>query len=231
MRRPSVLALILTASIAMWSPQAFSQTTDKDVEAKIESALKDYKAGKTGEAMASLQEAVALMQKSAQKGMAAFFPKAPEGWEAGKLDSQSISSGGEGHSGSWTTLSQSFTRKKDELKVSIALANSPDMIKAQKGMLEGFKNPEMLKMMNSDPAHQVKLIDQAGWVGLRQITKGKGDDKGKAEIIVLTDACMLTLQVDSADEAVLDTFFKQIDLKGLAAAAPKAKKTEKSDSQ
>jgi hypothetical protein len=230
MRCFAVCALALSASISLWSSGAIAQTTDKDIEGKIESALKDYKTGKTGEAMTALQEAISLMQKSAQKGMAAFFPKAPEGWEAGKLDSQSISSGGD-HTSSWTTLNQNFTRKKDELKVSVSLANSPELIKAQKGMLDAFKNPQMLKMMNADPARQIKLIEQAGWVGVRQVEKAKDDNKGKVEIILIIDACMLTLNINSDDEAALDKFFKQIDLKALAAAAPKPKKVEKADSE
>lgn len=226
MRWNSVVALLVAGAVAVWPVVALAADADKDVEAKIESALKDYKAGKTGEAMTSLQEAISLIQKSSRKGMAAFFPKAPDGWEAGKLDSQSVSGGGEGGSSFWTTLSQDFTRKKDQLRVSVSLANSPEMIKAQKGAMEVFKNAETLKAMNSDPAHQYKLVEQAGWVGLRTVEKGKDGDKGRCEIILFTDACLLTLRVDSADEAVLDQFFKQIDLKALAAAAPKAKKSE-----
>ena len=221
--------LVVGVSLAMGSGRVFGQSADKDVEAKIESALKAYRSGQTGEAMSSLQEAIAMIQKSTEKGLAAFFPKAPEGWDASKLDSQSLSTGGSDNGGgSWTTLSQNFTRKKDPLKVTVTLTNSPQLIQAQKGMLAAFKNPEMLKALNADPNHQVKLIEQSGWVGLRQITKGKGqDDKGKGEIAVYSDSCVLTLQVDSDDQAVLDTFWKSIDLKGLAAASPKSKKTDK----
>ena len=231
MRSLTLLALLAAGVVvAMESGRAFAQDTDKDVEAKIESALKAYKSGQTGEAMSSLQEAISMIQKSTEKGLAAFFPKAPEGWKASKLDSRSLSTGGSDNSGgSWTTLSQSFTRKKDSLKVTVSLANSPQMIKAQKGIMEAFKSPDILKAMNADPNHQVTLIDQAPWAGLRQITKGKGQgDKCKCEIVVYSDSCVLTMQVDSDDQTVLDTFWTSTDLKGLAGAAPKSKKTDKS---
>lgn len=221
--------LAVCASVAAGPGRVLAESTDKDVEAKIESALKAYRSGQTGEAMSSLQEAISLIQRSAEKGLAAYFPKAPEGWKASKLDSQSLSTGGSDNGGgSWTTLSQNFTREKDPLKVTVTLANSPQLIQAQKGMLAAFKNPEMLKAMNADPNRQVKLIEQDGWVGLRQITKGKGgSDKGRGEVTVYTDSCVLTMQVDSDDQAVLETFWKSIDLKGLAGAAPKSKKTDK----
>jgi hypothetical protein len=218
-------------SVTVASSELAAGTTDKEIEAKISAGLKAYQDGRTGEAISALQEAIAGMQKSQHKGMAAFFPKAPEGWEAGKLDSASISanSGQEGGS-SVTTLTQEFTRKSDDLKVTVTLANSPELIKAQEKLLEVYKNPEMTKMMNANPDHQLKVIDENGWTGLRQIMK-EDEGKGSASITAFSGACILTLQVQNNDGDVLDMFWKTIDLKGLAAAAPKSKPVQKADSE
>jgi translation initiation factor 2 beta subunit (eIF-2beta)/eIF-5 len=187
---------------------------DGDAEAKIQQALKLYKEGKAGDAIIALQDAIAIIQQSQSKGMAAFFPKAPDGWEAGKLETNSISSGAGSEAMTMTTLSQTFTRTSDKLDVKVTLTNSPQLIQPQKTMLDNLKNPQIMAAMNQDPDHKMKLIDRDGWAGWQSLTKN-----GSAEIAIFNNSNLLNINVDKNDEAVLNQFFSTFDLKGLAATA------------
>jgi hypothetical protein len=62
---------------------------------------------------------------------------------------------------------------------------------------------------------QFALIDQDGWIGWKVINK-----KSNAQVILFCKTCMFQIEVRKSDEAVLNTFFKAVDLKGLAAALP-----------
>jgi hypothetical protein len=184
------------------------------VEALIGQGLAKYRAGKTAEAIADLQQAVALMQQSLQKGLAAFFPKAPQGWQAGKVESSAVAAtgtGGEG--GSWTQVSRRYTRQADKLAVTVTMTNAPHLIQAQQGLSGMYRNPQMLQTLNRDPNRKVELVQAPGWFGWIIIEKGK-----RAQAAAFCKGCLLTVEVPKDDEPLLKTFWSAIDLKGLAAA-------------
>lgn len=199
---------------------------DKAVEGLITKGLAAHKAGKTHDAIAALQEAILLMQKSQEKGLAGFFPKAPAGWTAGELDSSSAAFGtGEGGA-TYTTLTQQFTREEDGATVNVSLSNSNQLVEAHKAMAESYKNPEVLKMMNQDPNTKVKLIDKDGWTGWMTIEKDNS-----AQAIAFSSGCLLTVQVDKGDEATLELFWNAIDHKALAKATVVEAKTKPADKE
>jgi hypothetical protein len=215
-KRICVLAVLVLACVTAWTYAADKDSAikDGDAEAKIQQGLTLYKEGKAGEAIVALQDAIAIIQQSQSKGLAGYFPKAPEGWEAGQLESNSVSSGSGGEVMTMTTLSQKFTRKSDSLEVKVTLTNSPQMIQPQKTMLDNLKNPQILAAMNQDPDHKMKLVDREGWAGWQSITKD-----GQAEMAAFNGANLLNINVDKDDEKVLNQFWSAIDLKGLAAPA------------
>ena len=183
-----------------------------DAEAAIQKGLQLYKEGQAGAAIAALQEAIGIIQKSQQKGLAAFFPKAPDGWEAGKLETNSAASGSGKDSFTLTALEQDFTRKSDSLKVRISLTNSPQLIEPQKAMLENFrKNPMILQTINQAGEQKMTMISRDGWEGWQNSIKD-----GNGEIIAFNGSNMLNIHMDKFDQSVLDQFWNAIDLKGLA---------------
>ncbi len=214
--RRSTIALGLVGILA--AAGAYAAEKEADVEALINKGLKAYKDGDSADAITALQEAISALQKSQEKGFAAFFPKPPAGWEAGKLDSQSMSAGtGEGAM-NYSTLSQSFTQGKGDgqIRVKVTLTNSPQFAETYKGMAETYKNPEMLKILNADPKQKLTMIDQNGWVGFRHIQK-----ESKAEAFAFCGSCLLMVEANKDDEQALDAIWNAIDLKGLAAAVPR----------
>lgn len=211
-----MLLCVAVSACAAWA------ANDKDpkaaVEARILAGLKAYKDGKTQEAVAALQEAVALMQASQQQGLAALFPKAPDGWEAGKIESQSMSLGGsDQQSGAYTSLSRTYTRKADNVEATITLLDSKQMIEAQRQLVETYKNPAMLAMLNQDPDKKTTLIDQQGWIGWKIVSKGQS-----AEAMAFNQSYLLTVRVSAGDEPVLDGFWKAIDFRAIVPAAKPA---------
>jgi hypothetical protein len=216
MRRLAIV-LALAGVLGLSGLFAAEKETAVDVEALIQKGLKAYKDGKGGEAIQALQDAIAAIQKSQEKGLAAFFPKAPAGWEAGKMESQSLSMGSSEGGTNYTVLSQAFTQGKDDnaIEVKVTLTNSPQQGEAYKSMVDTYKNPEMLKILNADAKQKITMIDQDGWVGFRHIEK-----ESKGQIIVFHGPCMLMLDCDKDNEKALDAIWKGIDLKGLAKATP-----------
>lgn len=225
MRRIGFLAALVIAGAASFSVAAEATAPKPDPQALIQQAQDAYKQGHIQQAIDAMQKAIALLQESQREGLAAFFPKPPDGWEAGKVQSNSFSAGGnqQEKNFSYTTLTRTYKHKGDDLSVEITLANSPQMINTYKGMMDTFKNPQTLAMMNQNPDTKIALIDQEGWSGWSTLNKG-----GDAEIIALNGAYLLTLKVSKDDKATLDSFWKAIDLKALntQAAHPAAKQAE-----
>lgn len=211
----AILTISLLGFAAAIGFAADKESTPADVEAAIQQGLKDFKAGRSADAIQSLQSAISMIQKSQQKGAAKGFPKAPAGWEAGKLESQSISTGSATENFAWTMLTQAFTRKSDNTRVNIELANSPQLIEPQKAMFENLKNPQVLAMMNQSPDTKLSMISQDGWAGMKIV------EKQEAKIVAFCDNSLITITVNKADEAALETFWKAVDLKALAATLPK----------
>ncbi len=204
------LAMLLV-SAAIWAGDA--KKKPDVVEALIAKGLAEYRSGKTQEAIADLQKAIAMMQKSLQKGMAAFFPKPPPGWEAGKVESTAMTMGSGEQSGSWTQVTRRYARTKDKVTVTVTMVNAPRLIEAQKSASAAYRNPQMLKMLNRDPKTRIALIDQAGWFGWTVVNKGRS-----AQASAFSKGCLLTAQAGNDDEQALKAIWNAIDLKALAAA-------------
>ncbi len=218
-KRTSIVVALAISGISLWAVAADKDAKPADAEAAIQKGLQLYKEGQAGAAIAALQEAIGIIQKSQQKGLAAFFPKAPDGWEAGKLESNSAASGSGKDSFTLTAIEQSFTRKSDSLKVRISLTNSPQMIEPQKAMLENFrKNPMILQTINQAGEQKMTIISRDGWEGWQNSTKD-----GNGEIIAFNGSNMLNIHMDKFDQSVLDQFWNAIDLKGLAGQSAASK--------
>ena len=212
--------LIAAGAVMLTAAAAYPQAKDADVESLVQKGLKAYKDGKAQDAIKALQDAIAIIQKSQEKGLAAFFPKPPAGWEAGEIESGSgaISSAGASGSMSYTHLSRRYTHKADKgeekLEVTVSMTNSPQLIEPQKAMVETYRKPEIMKAMNMGPT-KFTLIDKDGWIGWKTV-----DKDSRTQIIALSGGCMLEVSSNKADEKGVDLLFGAIDLKGLAAAQP-----------
>lgn len=186
-----------------------------DVEKLITSGLKNYKGGNTPQAIADLQKAVALMQKSINQGLAGFFPAVPAGWQTDEIESQALALGSAQGSGSWTMVSRTYTRQADDLRINLAMTNSPDLVANQQAAAEAYRNPMTLQMLNQDPNTKVEIIDQDGWFGWMVTSKGQS-----ASITAFCHGCLLTVEASGDDADAVKTFWNAINLKGLAAAQP-----------
>jgi hypothetical protein len=200
----------------------FGEEQSEQVQAVVSKALDAYKEGRTQEAISQLQQAIAIMQQSQQTGMASFFPKPPDGFEAGQVDSQSATFGSGKQAGSYTHVSRVYTRKSDDLTVTVSLTDSPELIQAQKMVAEQFKNPSAVAAMNQNPDVVIKTLQGDGWFGWMTVNK-----KSDAQVTAFCNGCVLSINVNKPDQQVVEIFWQGINLKGLAAAHPA--KPEKSD--
>lgn len=216
-------ATIALAGVVLLATAAWAAEKDApaDVEALIQKGLKAYKDGKVRDSVSALQEAIAAMQKSQEKGLAAFFPKAPAGFEAGKIESQSASYGDGASATSYTILKQTFTRASDDVTATVTLTDAPQMIEAQKARAEAYRNPGVMAALNQSPDTKVTLIDQNGWVGWKIISKGHD-----AQIAAYSGSTLLQVNLSKDDANLLDAFWNAIDLKGLASAQTKPAATK-----
>ena len=227
MRNRAVVGVLLTALLtcgvlmaagpanpsATPAPAKPAAEASKQVEALVTKALADYKAGRGEQAITGLQEAIALIQKETGKNLEAFLPKVPEGWEAGDIHTDSGSMQNvAGQPLQWTTAERSYTRKSDELGVQVQLTSSPLLVGAMQEMAKSYKqNAQMLKMM-AQGGNKIELIETGGWTGWRMITKDSD-----ASMVMVKGGLMLTVQVETDDEAALSLFAKAIDTKALGA--------------
>lgn len=212
--------LLLTG--ALWA--ADDKKEPASVEAAIQKGLKDYKDSKPQDAIAALQEAISLIQKSAEKGLGSYFPAAPDGWEASEIESHSMAGMGSGKDAgiSWTQISRTYTRKSDKMTVRMELTNAPQLIDVQKGMAEMYKNPQMLAAMNADGKTTVKPFDQSGWTGWTKIEKDKD-----AELTTFSKGNLLTIHVSKADETALQQFIGLMNFKAMGEGSVAASKPAK----
>ena len=192
----------------------------QDIEAMINKGLAAYKAGKNEEAVAQLQQAITAIQSSRQKGLAALFPKAPEGWQADEIQSQSGSFSSGKDASSYVHLTRTYTRKQGEnnLTVTMTILNIPQLLEAQQQAAQTYRNPEFLKMINQQGDQKVEAFEQDGWFVWTVVQKDQD-----ANLSAFGKGAMITLQVSKDDGSVLKTFWKGIDLKAFAGETPQAK--------
>jgi len=207
---------VLLAALPLTAAEK-DQTKDQDVEALIAKGQKAYKDGKTADAIVALQAAITAIQKAQEKGLAKFLPTAPEGWEAGKVDSSSYAGSGGGGSAAISNISCKYTKKdQKETSVTVALIATKEMVEGQKSLIDAYKkDPAILKAMQTADT-SFALVDQDGWAGWRTADKRNSS----AQLFAICKSVMLTVEVRKGDAAALDQFFKAMDLKGLAAVIP-----------
>ncbi|MEQ8767830.1 MAG: hypothetical protein RL885_28260 [Planctomycetota bacterium] len=195
----------------------FTVAAQDDVQAavtkKIEEALAHHKAGEAQKAIEALQEAIAEIEKSQSKGLGTFLPKAPSGWKAGEIESNSMSftAGGQG-AGQFLQVTRDYWREKEngarEETIQVSLTNAPQMVQAQQAMANMYKNPQMLKALQSQPGKSVELIEEDDWFGWLVV---ENDD---ATVTAFCNGCLVT--VTGSNEKNIRMIWDGFDLKGLA---------------
>jgi hypothetical protein len=183
-----------------------------DVESLVRKGLEAYRNGKSSEAVALLQEAIGVIQRSGEKSLAAMLPPVPEGWTAEEPETSSGAWGAGGDSMQWTQVSRRYVRERDSLGVTVTFTNSPQILMGQKAMAQVIDNPQYLKMMNQDGKQKISSRSVKGWVAWSVVETGKS-----AEGIALGERHVVMVDVDGGSEEILDRFWKGIDFGGLAA--------------
>jgi hypothetical protein len=209
----AVVALVCVAALVAAPAESRPASDTAKVESLVNQALAEYKAGNTGDAVAHLQEAITLMQKSLSKGLAAVFPEAPAGWEAGKVESNAMSFGSADGSQAWTQVSRTYTKTGVDLNVKIEITNTPQLIEAAKATAEAFKNPQMLAALNQNGNTKVEVVGKDGWFGWQTINKGSS-----AELVAYNKDCLLTVHVNKDDAAAMSTFWNSMNLRAISGA-------------
>ena len=220
-RRIQIVAVVLVSIASVCAVVRAAGTGQANVETLINKALAAYKEHQTNQAIEYLQKAIGIMQKSMEKGLAACLPKAPPGWTAGKVKSDSVSIGSGDQATTYTQTSQTFTRTSDKLRVTVTFATSPQLIQAHMAMAAAWKNPQMLAMMNRDPDKKIQPIDKNGWNGWVVVEKGR-----TADVTVVRSGMLVGVKAGKGGEAVAKQFLNAIDLKALAKHAPKGAATK-----
>jgi len=186
----------------------------KRIEECIQKGLAAHRANQPQEAIAQLQQAVLLLQKSVEKNLAAFLPKPREGWTADDPEVQSGVWGSGEQSFQITTATRNYSREEDGRSVEIVLTNSPQMVDAQKQLITTFANPQMAAMLGADPDRKLETFKEDGWDGMLTVEKD-----GEAQITAVTGNVLLTIRVDAPDEDLVREFWKALDRKALASVA------------
>jgi hypothetical protein len=200
------LMLVMCAGQCVWAGESADKSA---VRSTVEKAMTLYDGGNVSEAIATLQEAISLMQTTGTKSMAAMLPSAPTGWQKGEVESQSMTAQGL----NFNEISCQYTRSSDGLGVRIQLCNSPQMIETHKSVAEAYKNPQMLAAMNQGQQIKIAQFSRDEWVGW---TRTQQDDT--SELVAFNNSNLLTIHLDKPDENVLEQFIGLIDFKALAGA-------------
>jgi len=191
---------------------------DAAVLAAIDKGRAAFVAGKHQEAVDLLQKAIGLIQEKALAGLASFLPgRDPAQWEMGEVDSVSGSWGAGKNAFQWTQVTRTYDRKgsEDGLSVTVMISNSPQLVEAQRGMIEMLKNPAMRAMMTQGQEGQkIDLVEEGDWVGMLT-TEAEGD----ASLQMFHKKITVQITVSPNDADVAKEFWKAIDRTKLAEAA------------
>lgn len=197
---PMVLCLVISAPA--WAD-------GEGVEDLVNRALEAYREGNKGEAADLLQKATSLIQKEAEVGLVGFLPPAPEGWERNEVDSESGTWGAGRQVFQWMQASVEYLR--GDTVVRLTISSSPQLIEAQRSMVEMMQSEEYRNAMNMDPSHKVNLFQRDEWSGVDQVDKNGGVSR-----IALTKKLLCHIEITRGDAATLEQFSNLIDWKALA---------------
>jgi len=212
------LCVLLVALLGL--ARAGDPAADKaKVLALLDKGKAAVQADRAQDAIACLQQAIQILQASAQQGLVAFLPKPAKGWTADEPSVQSGSWGSGEQVMQWTLVQRGYRQEEGEKSYDIQLTNSPEMVSGQRQMYETLKNPQMLQMMQAGGEVKITLIDEPDWSGMITVPKD-----GESTLMAITGDVML--QITSDDLALVKAAWDAIDRKGLAAAAATAKKSD-----
>ncbi len=190
---------------------------DPAIVAAIDKGREAFKAGKDQEAIENLQKAIGLIQAKAMKGLAAFLPSRDETqWEMGEVESQSGNWGSGETAFTWSQVSRRYTKKGGDggPEVNVMISNSPQLIEAQRGMVQMFKDPAMRAMMaQNQDGQKMDFIEEGGWLGM--ITT----QKDSCSVQVFHTKVMVQIEVTNGDDKLAKEFWAAIDRDGLGAAS------------
>ena len=205
---PLLLALVVAGDPPPEGEAAILESIDKGRDA--------FKAGKHQDAIESLQKAIGLIQAIASKGLAAFLPtRDAEQWETGEVETQNGNWGSGESSFQWTQVSRRYTKKgeDDGPEVNVMISNSPQLIEAQRGMVQMLKDPAMRAMMAQSQEGKLYFIEEGGWLGM--ITTQKDDCSAQ----IFHTKVMVQIEVTNGDDKLAKEFWAAIDKDGLAGAS------------
>jgi hypothetical protein len=207
-----VLALLLS------SARAGDPPSDKQVLGAIDEGRAAFVAGNAQEAVAKLNQAITWIQERTAGGLAGFLPTRDAGtWELGEVDTQSGQWGSGAAQWQWSQAQRRYVRKGDDgPEVNVMISNSPQLVEAQRGMLEALKSPAMREIMKKSQeasGQKLEFIEDGGWIGM--LTTQESD----STLLALHSKVLVEVRVNRADDALVKEFWRAIDRAGLAAAA------------
>ena len=206
----TLLALPLLFALAL----AGDPTPEEAILSAIDKGREAFRGGKDQEAIESLQKAIGLIQKKGMKNLATFLPARDEKtWDMGEVDTQTGNWGSGEQSFQWSQVSRRYTKKGDEsgADVNVMISNSPQLIEAQRGMVQMLKDPAMRAMMQQGE-QRIEFIEEGGWLGMIT-TEGEG-----CNAMIFHTKIMVQIQVSQGNADLAKDFWKVIDKDGLAAA-------------
>ncbi len=214
MKTPALALCLLCLAPSFAKGQDTGAADDAAIEKIIQDALASYRAGEAQQAVERLHEAIARIEQSQKIGLASHLPPVPKGWDAGEVDSQSMSFAAGGQSGSqFLQIRRDYWPVESDgskgPRVNVTITNAPMMVQAQKAASAVYKNPQFLKSMQADPNRKVELVEEGEWFGWKIIEKEK-----QGTVTAFCNNCLVTVNGD--ENSGVETIWKGFDLEGLA---------------
>jgi hypothetical protein len=212
--------LLILALPLLFAPALAGDAEDEAaVLAAIDKGREAFQAGKPQEAIESLQKAIGLIQAKAMRNLATFLPaRDDKEWEMGEVDTQQGNWGSGEQSFQWTQVSRRYTKKgaEDGPEVNVMISNSPQIIEAQRAMLQMFKDPAMRAMMNQgNEGGKVDVIEDGEWLGMITV------EEKRCSANIVHKKVMVQIEAERGDEKLVKEFWAAVDKKGLAEATTK----------
>jgi hypothetical protein len=152
-------------SFLLLAALTFSSVSRADeIEDALKAALAAHQSGKTAEAAAAIKKANDLLAEKAVAGLGEALPKAIGEWTAGKLESQSLSSAGGGHSFSRSYKQGSKEAGNEKRGTAVVTVDSPLLQKVGSFL----SNPQIGALLGAKPLkvgpHSAIHIEKQGLI-------------------------------------------------------------------
>jgi hypothetical protein len=213
-----ILATLGLLALPLGAARAGEPPSDQAVLAAIDQGRQAFTAGNSQEAIARLQKAITLIQERSAGGLAGFLPKRDAAaWDMGEIDTQSGQWGAGAAQWQWSQAQRRYTQKgaDDGPQVEVLLSNSPQLVEAQRGMLEALRSPAMREVLKQQAGDGQKMdfIDEDGWLGMLTF------ETESCTLMALHSRVMVQISVNRGADKLAREFWAAIDRAGLAAAA------------